>query len=240
MVLRRPVCLSICSYPTADILNSIENNKSLMLTDFADCCEVLRFTQLKNDEIPKETFDLIPNDNISTDKSFLYKLKIRLVFLHAQIGNCRKSNRAADGRLLLSEYSLIKQTILAIRFYNQLEIFTKIPVNALTHFQKLAAKCMRTYLLHFLRNNFLEKFENICNKLQKVFIAIAEKLTFLDDTVPELCAYCNDFVQKDQFVCKEQHEISRCCITMIQVCIKMNNKIQIIIFWLNFVSASNN
>lgn len=123
-----------------------------------------------------------------------------------------------DLALINAEAELIKNTILAINFYRRLRyIAENETIDNMSYFQKLSAKCVRTFLLQYLNFDFFEKYEIIRSSLRNTFMLLYEQTEYLEETAPELCVYCDDFIESSTLTCKDNHANRRCCISMVQV-----------------------
>lgn len=119
------------------------------------------------------------------------------------------------------ECDLLRRTILAITTFRRL---TSILVNfsspqyQITNFQKLSTHCMRKYLSNYLNGIFLYAYEFLRDRLTEQFENLLEQTRFLvSSAVPELCVYCNDIIEEDRLTCADNHEMARCCVSMVQV-----------------------
>lgn len=116
------------------------------------------------------------------------------------------------------ELNLLRETILAINYYKRLRNVSKHKENnSLTHFQKLSANCLRIFLMEYLEKVSEKKREERLKMIIEPITKVCKELQYLEDAAPELCNYCNDFIETNKLTCKEHHTVFRCCISMVQV-----------------------
>lgn len=119
-----------------------------------------------------------------------------------------------------SQFHMAKRTILAITYYRQvISILDNCQENidSMTNFQKLSTKSMVIYLKNFLKNDFLEEYAEIRLLFEKLFVLLFDRVQFLESSAPEICVYCNDFIENGKLICADNHNMARCCISMVQV-----------------------
>lgn len=120
------------------------------------------------------------------------------------------------------ELNLLRETILAIVYYKRLRnVFELKDKNVLTNFQKLSANCLRIFLMEYLEKMCEKKREEQLQMIIEPIRKLCKELLFLEDTVPELCNYCNDFIETNKLTCKENHTVFRCCISLVQVSFRL-------------------
>lgn len=129
----------------------------------------------------------------------------------------RKICRLSDVHSIQLEYELIKKTILVINYNTRLQtILNQSTPKTLNKFQLLSIKCLATFLQNYMDGNFLEKYniwhDSIRPNIQSICSELAEW-----EAEPESCSYCYEPIELNQMQCKHQHDIQRCCITMVQV-----------------------
>lgn len=83
--MRQPVTLSICTVSVERNIQTLLENKTHHLTEFSDCAEMLRYSQMRFSDIPEHYFKRMP-DPVSTDYEFVYQLKVHLVLANARQG----------------------------------------------------------------------------------------------------------------------------------------------------------
>lgn len=87
----------------------------------------------------------------------------------------------------------------------------------MTNFQKLSIKSMVIYLKNFLTNDFLKEYQEIRLLFQEILVILFDRVDFIDASAPEICVYCNEFVENEKLMCPDNHNMARCCISMVQV-----------------------
>lgn len=134
----------------------------------------------------------------------------------------RRTCHMRDLAQLNIELNLLRETILAINYYKRLRnVFELADKNCLTNFQKLSANCLRIFLLEYVEKASSEKkAEERLKMIIEPITKLCKELQFLEHTVPELCNYCNDFIETNKLTCKEHHTVFRCCISLVQVCFR--------------------
>lgn len=76
---------------------------------------------------------------------------------------------------------------------------------------------MVIYLRNFLKSEFLEEYTEMRLAFEEIFTLLMDRVSSLDETVPEICVYCNEFVVNGELMCPDNHNMARCCISMVQV-----------------------
>lgn len=219
LVLRKPTTISFCTTRTFDIMHKLLKNDSFCLSNFYDCAEMLRYLELKRGEIPVDYFEeiILP---IETTDLYLYKLKIRLIACNARSSYYKRKSLMVESNYLRHEFNIVRSTILAITYYKRLSYLMNIEnFNELLPFQQLAAKSWRAYLIDYLdkTNVILEAYEKVRDTLKISFDILLEETRKFEDSPPEICLYCNEFVKQNSLTCPDKHEITRCSVTLIQV-----------------------
>lgn len=183
-----------------------------------DLCEAVRNAQLRNEKIFQNYLTTYPSEVALTD-DYVYSLKVRLIVTSARSTFLRQKNRMIESGNLLGEYNILKKFIFAIHSYTLLARFnSKTLTKKLSEFQKLSAKCHRTALQDFINLCIFDEYE----KIRTEFIQLIEKLLIAtdkldDDKIIEKCAYCDAPIDRNTGVCSDEHDMPRCCISLVQI-----------------------
>lgn len=183
-----------------------------------DLCEAVRNAQLRNEKIFQTYLTAYPNEVALTDE-YVYLLKVRLIVTSARSTLLRQKNRMIESGNLLGEYNILKKFIFAIQSYTLLVRFnSKSGAKKLSAFQKLSAKCHRAALHDFINLCIFDEYE----KIRAEFVQLIEKLLiatdkFDDDKIIETCSYCDAPIGRNTGVCSDEHEMPRCCISLVQI-----------------------
>lgn len=219
LVLRKPTTISFCTTRTYDIMSKLLRNDSICLSNYYDCAETLRYLELKRGDIPVEYFEeiILP---IETTDLYLYKLKIRLIACNARSSYYKRKSLMVESNYLRHEFNIIRRTIFAITYYKRLSYLMNIEnFNDLLPLQQLAAKSWRSYLIDYcdVGHTLLETYETVRETLKASFDALLEETKKFEQTPEERCLYCNEEIEVNTLTCPDKHEITRCCVTLIQV-----------------------
>lgn len=79
----------MCAFPAESILQKLLSNPSRRMIDLHDCAEVLRFSEVKKLNIPDEYLTHTLPQSQDFDESYLYSLKLTLLFLTSRAGYLR-------------------------------------------------------------------------------------------------------------------------------------------------------
>lgn len=219
LVLRKPTTISFCTTRTFDIMNKLLKNDSICLSNYYDCAEILRYLELKRGEIPVEYFEEIVLP-IETTDLYLYKLKIRLIACNARSSYYKRKSLMVESNYLRHEFNIIRKTILAITYYKRLSYLMNIEnFNELLRFQQLAAKSWRAFLIDYsdVGHTVLEAYEKVRDTLKMSFDILLDETKKFEDFPAETCLYCNENIEVNTLTCPDKHDISRCCVTLLQV-----------------------
>lgn len=91
--------------------------------------------------------------------------------------------------------------------------------NGLTAFQYLSGKCLMKYLIAYLETNQTEN-QSIPMKelvIKQVNRLMREAQGIFQESIPEFCVYCNETIEPEHMTCPDNHDMPRCCLTMVQV-----------------------
>lgn len=219
MALREPGHIAVChQLGGQNSLDLLLNNSTYKLAHMHDLCEAVRNAQLRNEKIFQNYLSTYPTEVALTDE-YLYTLKVRLIVTSARSTGLRQKNRMIESGNLLGEYNILKKFIFAIHSYTLLMRFNnKTIAKKLSAFQKLSAKCHRAALQDFINLSIFDEYE----KIRTEFIQLIEKLLiatdkFDDDKIIETCAYCDASIDRSTGFCNDQHELPRCCISLVQI-----------------------
>lgn len=147
-------------------------------------------------------------------------LAISLVYIINCVYNYSRKSHLTEAGIYDTHFHLAKRTILVLTYFRQISaIFDACEdnIDRLTNFQKLSAKSMAIYLRNFLKTDFLAEYTEMRFAFQQIFTLLFDRVRLLDETVPEICVYCNEFVVNGELVCPDNHNMTRCCISMVQV-----------------------
>ncbi|KAJ6646372.1 Interferon-inducible double-stranded RNA-dependent protein kinase activator A like A, partial [Pseudolycoriella hygida] len=217
-VLRQPTIISFCATSAAGLLGKLLSNESLCLTNYYDCAEMMRLIELTRGDLPDEYYQGNANPNETID-NYLYQLKIRLILCYARRVYFERQGRQVESDYLCYEFKYIQKMILAITYYKRLKHLISIEnFNEMLPFQQLAGKTWRAHLYAYLEEEtVLQDYIDARNTLKINFdILLAETAGF--DTFPsEFCLHCDKEIEVNTLECPDQHEIPRCCVTLLQV-----------------------
>lgn len=214
-MLREPACIAFCQQLGNDSLTKLLENPTHKLTKLQDLAELTRCIQLKDDDIFKDYRQTIPSKIVCSD-TYLYTLKIRLIVISARSTYLRQKYRAMESNILLAEYEIIKKIIFAILSVQRLTHINSLK-GIRTSFQLLSACKHRAYLREFIEFDIVNEYEilkkTFCPTIQ---VILAETEEF-DKGPCELCVYCEQEIEAGKLMCKNDHDMPRCCVSMIQV-----------------------
>lgn len=219
LALREPGHVAVChQLGGQNALDLLLNNSTYNLARMHDLCEAIRNAQLRHENFFQNYLGTYPNEIALTDE-YVYALKARLIATSARSTFLRQKNRMIESGNLLGEYNILKKFIFAIHSYTLLMRFNnKTVAKKLDTFQKLSAKCHRVALQDFVNLCIFDEYE----KIRAEFIQLIEKLLiatvqFGDDKIIESCAYCDEPVDRHTGVCRDEHDLPRCCISLVQI-----------------------
>lgn len=219
LVLRKPTTISFCTTRTFDIMSKLLRNDSICLSNYYDCAEILRYLELRRGEIPVEYFEEIVLP-IETTDLYLYKLKIRLIACNARSSYYKRKSLMVESNYLRHEFNIIRKTIFAITYYKRLSYLMNIEnFNELLPLQQLAAKSWRAYLIDYCdaSHMILEAYEKVRDTLKISFDILLDETKKFEQSPAEKCLYCEEDIEVNKLTCPDNHEMTRCCVTMIQV-----------------------
>lgn len=216
LTLREPGHIAIChQLGGAKSLEVLLNNPTLSLCGAQDLAEAIRSTQLRNDKIFKDYLETYPPEITCTDE-YVYSLKVRLIVTSARSTYLRQKNRMIESGNLLGEYNILKKFILAIQSYSILSRLNK-NTKKLTQFQIISAQCHRTSLRDFINLSIFDEYEAIKVKFHSLIEALLSASDGLDKRGVEKCVCCDGPVDRIEGICEQDHDLPRCCISMIQI-----------------------
>lgn len=217
MALREAGHIAVChQLGGQNSLDMLLNNSAYNLLNTQDLAEAIRNAQLRSDNVFESYLSIYPPEVVMTDE-YIYSLKVRLIVTSARSTYLRQKNRLLESGNFLGEYNILKKFIFAIQSYKLLIRF-KTNYKKLSQFEKLSAQYHRASLKEFINLDIFEEYEAI----RIEFRALIEKLLiamdkFNDDWVDEMCAYCDEPVDRDTSVCGSKHELPRCCISLVHI-----------------------
>lgn len=219
LALREPGHVALCHQLGGQrALDQLLANSTNKLAGMHDLCEAVRNAQLRNEQIFHTYLSTYPPEIAFTDE-YMYALKVRLIVASARSTVLRLKNRMIESGNLLGVYNILKKFIFAMHSYTLLMRFnSKANANKLTPFQKLSAKCHRAALQDFLNLCIFDEYE----KIRSEFVQLVEKLLIAtekldDDKIIETCAYCDAPIDRRTGVCDDEHDLPRCCISLVQI-----------------------
>lgn len=214
--LREPGHIAVCHQLGGQTsLEVLLNNPTKSLLRTQDLAESIRCAQVRSDKIFKNYFDTYPTEIVCTDE-YVYKLKVRLIVTSARSTYLRLKNRLIESGNLLGEYNVVKRFIYAIQSYKILTYLCE-NIQKLNEFQIISAQCHRTSLYDFLNLSIFEEYEAIKVQFHPEIEKILTATDDIDKRGVEKCAYCDAPVDRLKGVCEQEHDLARCCISMIQV-----------------------
>lgn len=119
---------------------------------------------------------------------------------------------------ILSEFEIVKKLLFAIRCCIGIKYLTSL-TTPLTDFQCLSLKCQRALVRQFLSTDLTNNYELLRIDFQPdIEILLTESESSIVNIV-EKCVYCDGLIEGDQLICAENHDMPRCCLSMVQVCV---------------------
>lgn len=215
LVLRDPAHIAVCHHLGG--LRSLEmllNNHTYSLSGMHDLAEAVRSAQLRSDKLFHSYLNTLPSEIVCTSE-YLYSLKVRLIVTSARSTYLRLKNRIMDSSNLLGEYDILKKFIFAVRSYQALTYFNQL--SDLKPFQILSAQCHRRSLREFVDMSIFEEYEIIKMQFHPAIELLLNETHTFDERLLEQCVYCNQPIEHGKEVCSENHELPRCCISMVQL-----------------------
>lgn len=217
LVLRQPFSLNLQTISSVDPFQMLVENKMNQLTNYYDCVEVVRFLGARDEKI-LGTLENLPF-SIDLTTKFLYYLKLQLIVQNAKVTFFkRRSNILHEKHVRIFKiFSLIIEVIkcyIEFKYIKKFYFKEKVPVDEMI---LKSSRNIRNFLNLFLKEDFDQEYKVFQVSLRPELQKIINETSFLGNVVPENCQYCQEVIEKDQLVCKNDHKIARCCITKLQL-----------------------
>lgn len=196
-------------------LQSIEPGKLYQAKDLA---ELTRCLILRGENGIADT-SLNTSDLIICSNEYLHLLKIQLITTMAKCSSLRHRKDTKGAEQEIERYNLIRKIILAIKSTWTLSHLNYIErTSSLNAFQITSAQSFRHFLNEFSKNyDFGIEFNRIRTELcPSIDILLSETERF-DKMQTMQCICCDESIQVGNLNCVNDHKLSRCCISMVQV-----------------------
>ncbi|XP_031626263.1 uncharacterized protein LOC116342686 [Contarinia nasturtii] len=214
--LREPGHLTVCHQLGGQkSLETLQNSTTYNLSRAQDLAESIRCAQLRHDKIFENYLKTYPSE-IECNEQYAYALKVRLLVTSARRTYLRQKNRIIECGNVNSEYNVLKKFILTLQSYSILLHLNKI-AKKLNEFQIISAQCHRRSLYEFINLNVAKEYESIKVQFHPLIETLLTKSDGLDKRAIEKCAYCDAPVDGVKGVCELEHNLPRCCISMVQI-----------------------
>lgn len=221
LVLKQPKLFSInvFSKNAPDVI--LMKNRSLQLTDFVDCMEAVRYIGILEIESLKKLESMSYKTELSRD--FLYYLKLQLIVVKAKLVYYRIRSDTLHDRCKNSK-TWLKKTIEVINSFFLIKSMLARK-KKLSDASAQSICCLATTIQNFLndetaKGQFITIQKTLRNELENL-LTTYKGLKNLKDQ--ETCLYCDETIEASQLMCKQNHEVSRCVITKLQIPIGMSN-----------------
>lgn len=223
--MREPGHIAVChQLGGLKALEALLNNSTQSLFGMQDLAEAVRSTQIRNDKIFQHYLSTYPT-KIEFSNEYMYSLKVRLIVTSARSTYLRQKNRMVESGNLLGEYNILKKFIFAIQSYKLLLRLKKY-YPKLNQFQILSAQSNRASLKEFINLPIFDEYEAIKEQVQPLIDDLIIAADVFGKHVDEECTYCSAPIDQEKGCCDSEHEVPRCCLSMIQA--PMMNQIQCI------------
>lgn len=181
-----------------------------------DLAESVRSIQLRNDKIFQDYLSTYPS-KITISDEYIYSLKVRLIVCCARSTYLRQKNRMLESGNLLGEYNILKKFVLAIQSYR---ILSQLKSNhkKLNKFQKLSAQCHRISLEEFMNLSIFDEYEELKAEFRPMIEDLLKSVeSLIRERIVEKCPYCDTPIDPVKCVCKQEHELPTCCISLVHI-----------------------
>lgn len=118
---------------------------------------------------------------------------------------------------LLTEFDIVKKLLLTIRYCRGIQYLSSL--TSLTDFQALSLQCQRNYVTMFMSDDLTPSYEQLRLGMQAdIEVSLAESEPN-ERQQQEKCTYCDANIETGKLMCNDEHDMPRCCLSMVQVCV---------------------
>lgn len=197
-------------WPLNNPYEIIKNNRSGLLTDFADCVEAVRLQGTTSAESLEQLEDM--NYEIQLDEAFVYYLKVQLLLVNTKMFYyIIRSQTILD--IFKNSQRLMMELIKVVKSYLQLEKLLKADVNE--ELNIAAIRAMKKFLIGYSRKIITTMpFKEASVAFKPIILDLVEKCKSINiQASPEKCQICEELIYDEEETCSKDHQMKRCAIT---------------------------